>query len=362
MRDSNDLYKRMYKLAVDYYSQGAMDIGGDFMDNLFANIKESSKRINLIFDGSLPNAAVSGRTIAEAWENSMIALICYGRPTPTQYDQNTVNPSRDLGMSMIVEKPLEHPILHRVCPGGPAQLKEYMEEVVDGTKDDLVRSPRDPTDEKWEYTYHQRLESFRTPMKEIDRFMDSLSPEEKAIYRRENHPMKEVADRYKRIVLLDQPYVRRDLKDVVIDQIEYVAERLADQFYTRQAQAITWDPAQDTGAYDPPCLQRIWWRIFPEGEKWVLNMDYDFRSRDAYKAALMNAYALAKLDEKVANRVSGLSGKEVVLGRMWDKSDSYHLYGSYNHELVNFIRRLGRTKSLDERVIDQETFEEMANG
>ena len=74
---------------------------------------------------------------------------------------------------------------------------------------------------------------------------------------------------------------------------------LLNAYYTRRAQAITWDPELDAKHHEPPCLQRLWFRILEDPEKGlVLNMNTHWRSRDAYKAAFMNIFALTDLRKK----------------------------------------------------------------
>ena len=51
-----------------------------------------------------------------------------------------------------------------------------------------------------------------------------------------------------------------------LDQIGIVIENLADCAYTRRAQAITWDPELDAKDHEPPCLQRLWFRILEDPE------------------------------------------------------------------------------------------------
>jgi thymidylate synthase len=75
-----------------------------------------------------------------------------------------------------------------------------------------------------------------------------------------------------------------------------------------------------------------------------------FRSNDAYKAAFMNMFALVQLQQRIAARVSDLSGRQVKLGRYCHMADSYHIYGSYFREFEG--RFLG---ALDKRTFEQRT-------
>jgi len=82
-------------------------------------------------------------------------------------------------------------MIHKDFPGGLEDLQEYVMEVVEGIKNHLVRDPEDPSDTRWEYTYNERLFAYKVPgMKKI------------------------------------------------FNQIDMVAEKLAETPYTRRAQAI----------------------------------------------------------------------------------------------------------------------------
>jgi thymidylate synthase len=75
-----------------------------------------------------------------------------------------------------------------------------------------------------------------------------------------------------------------------------------------------------------------------------------FRSNDAYKAAFMNIFALVQLQQRIAARISQLSGKPVQVGRYCHIADSYHIYGSYFKEFEG--RFLG---ALQKRTFEQRT-------
>ncbi|HUT92940.1 MAG TPA: thymidylate synthase [Thermoguttaceae bacterium] len=254
----------------------------------------------------IPVLSAEGDCIARAWENSLVALYKSGCLAPTEYDQPGDPPSKDATMTLVVHEPLREPMIHKDLPGGFEDLEEYVMEVLDGIKDHLVRDPSDPTDTRWEYTYHQRLSSYDVP---------TLPP---------------------------------------IDQIDRVVSRLAKAPHTRRAQAITWKVWEDVDCYDPACLQSIWCRITPEEAGPVLNMNVRFRSNDAYKAALMNIFALVRLQEKIAGGVAEVSGVPVRLGRYCHMADSYHIYGK---DLPEFEARfLGaiRKRTFPERTVRYE--------
>ncbi len=255
--------------------------------------------------GNIPVLWVEGNGLAEAWENSLIAVHREGCEIKTEYDKPEDPPSKDATMTIVVKDPLAEPMIHKDLPGGLEDLQEYTLEVLDGIKDHCIRDPEDPDDTRWEYTYHQRLFGYAAPGVEE-----------------------------------------------VHDQIELLAAKLAKTPYTRRAQAITWKVWEDNACYDPACLQSIWCRVLQgEGDEWLLNTNIRFRSNDAYKAAFMNMFALVQLQVRIAARISELSGKEVRLGRYVHQADSYHIYGSYFGEFET--RFLG---ALERRTFEQRTY------
>jgi len=194
-------------------------------------------------------------------------------------------------------------MIHRDMPAGLEDLQEYVMEVLDGIKDHLVRDPNDPDDTRWEYTYHQRLFNYTTPNSEK-----------------------------------------------VYDQIDIMAQKLAEVPYSRRAQAITWKVWEDNDCYDPACLQSIWCRVLLDDKgEWVLNTNVRFRSNDAYKAAFMNMYAFIRLQQKIAHRISELSGKSVRLGRYVHQADSFHIYGSNLEEFEQRFLVMQDERSFEER-------------
>ena len=299
-------------------------------------LSQKKDRIHLISpaqNGNIPVIAASGGSLAEAWENAMIGLYSYGCEIRTQYDAKDVAgnytdpPSKDCSVLISIEDPASDPMIHMGgIPGGFEDLEEYVQEVRDGIKDHWIRNPMDPEDTRWQYTYHERLFAYRVPLNQYDQILCSLSDEEKQKFFE-----KETAH-----FLLDHDYVSLIQQDVQgtsqqvveINQIEYVIDKLSKQPFTRQAQAITWQPFMDTDIYDPACLQSMWFRILADenGEP-TLNMNIRFRSRDAYDASFMNCFAFIHIMEMVADEVGKRTGQKVKIGRYIDESDSFHIYG-----------------------------------
>jgi len=259
----------------------------------------------------IPVLHTEGDCIARAWENSLLELNRNGCSIKTQYDKPEDPPSKDATMCMTIHNPAGEPMLHRDFPGGPEELQEYVMEVLDGIKDHLVRDSRDPSDTRWEYTYHQRLFRYEVP---------HLQP---------------------------------------FDQIETVCRKLAATPYTRRAQAVTWKVWEDNDCYDPACLQSVWCRITEEEGEPVLSMNVRFRSNDAYKAAFMNIFALVQMQHRIAQRVSELSGRAVRIGRYFHLADSYHIYGSYFKEFEGRFLGAMQRRTFEQRSLRYEDVREM---
>jgi thymidylate synthase len=323
-------------------------------------LQEKKDKIHLISpatNGNIPLVAASGKSLAEAWENAMVGLYAYGCEIRTQYDAkdkrgNYIDPpSKDCTMIMSIEQPASEPMIHLGgIPGGFEDLEEYVQEVRDGIKDHWIREPLDPSDTRWQYTYHGRLFNYEVPLSEYDRALCCLSRQEKQkFFEHETSHF-----------LLDHNYVKMFEKEIAgkkqsfvrINQIDYVIEKLVAQPYTRQAQAITWQPYMDTDIYDPACLQSMWFRILnDEDGNPTLNMNIRFRSRDAYDASFMNCFAFIHVMEYVASEVGKRTEKEVKIGRYVDESDSFHIYGK---RIADFENRF--LKNLIERDFSKRTF------
>lgn len=240
----------------------------------------------------IPVLLVRARTLPEAWEKSVVRCWEEGAPIKTEYDKPEDPPSRDCTMIIEVLSPLEEPRIHRAFPGGLEELEIYRQEVIYGVHNHWI----EPEEGKWEYTYHERLFNYEVP------------------------------------------------QEGGINQIEWVVKKLSQVPYSRRAQAITWKCWQDPEFSDPPCLQRLWFRIIQE--KLCLNVH--LRSNDAYKAAFMNMFAFVELQKFVAEKISERKKEKVEVGKYVHIADSYHIYGSYFKEFKGFLESL-KTRSFEER-------------
>jgi len=253
----------------------------------------------------IPILIASGNSLAVAYEQAICTLYNKGIRLKTQYDKPDDPLSIDSTMNITIYEPESDPMIHLAFPGGVENLKEYVMELK-GLKDHWVKNINDPSDTRWEYTYHGRLKNYGMW--------------------KEKHPYIHSPDCEKTIIEEIQSIDRGYFK---IDQIEYVIQKLVEQPFTRQAQMITWMPNLDITCYDPPCLQSLWYRIVEDeqGIYW-LNCNIRFRSNDAWGASFMNMFGFIQFNKEViAIEVAKRTGKTVKLGRLNWHADSYHIYG-----------------------------------
>ena len=256
----------------------------------------SSNSEAIFSSGDIPVLKVEGVSLPEVWEKSLVEVWNNGIAIKTQYDKPNDPPSRDATMVMVINEPFAEPRIHRALPTGLDELEIYRQEVVLGIHDHWIGG------HGWSYSYHDRLFNYKTCNSHLN-------------------------------------------------QIGSVIENLSDCYYTRRAQAITWDPELDAKDHEPPCLQRLWFRILEDPQKGlVLNMNTHWRSRDAYKAAFMNIFALTDLQRAVADGVSEKINIPVRVGRYVDMADSYHIYGSYFDQFKGFLN------TLDKKTFEERTF------
>ena len=264
--------------------------------------------------GNIPVLMISEDTIPAAYEQAIKMVWEKGTRIKTEYDRPEDPASRDATVVICVENPFGQPRFHRSFADGLGGLAEYVMEVVHGAHDywvkpvDEILKAVDSQDTRWTYTYHERLFEYR-------------------------------------------------IEDKVVNQIDYLIDKLSKTGYSRRAQAITWNPKLDPPTEDPPCLQRIWGRICEDGEGgYVFNMNTHWRSRDLFKAWFENVIAITTLMRKITEAIADRSGKTVRIGRYVDIADSMHIYGSYFREIEgdpergikSFFEKLG-SRSFSDR-------------
>jgi thymidylate synthase len=231
-----------------------------------------------------------------AWERAVIETWNRGARFRTEYDKPGDPESRDACALIHVTEPFAEPRIHKAFPGGLDDLEVYRAEVLYGVHDHWIREGQAEGQLafafevqrtiKWTYTYHERLFNYQVP------------------------------------------------HDAPANQIETIVRALRKAPHTRRAQAVTWQAWKDPQMSDPPCLQRLCFRV-ERGRgrrKSMLNMVVHMRSNDAFKAAFMNMFAFTELQEMVAAELGVAAGQYVHI------ADSFHIYGSYFKEFEGFLR------------------------
>ena len=241
---------------------------------------------------TLPVVTITADTIPEAWERSLIACWNQGTEIRTQYDGSNDPPSKDCMLLLTVTNPFQEPRIHRAMPGGIADLESYRMEVVEGVRDHWIN----PELGKWQYSYSQRLKNYKTD------------------------------------------------KGKVINQLDYIVDTLVKEPYSRQAQAVLWQPWNDAGYKYPACLQSIYCRVY--GDELVMNVR--MRSNDALRAAAMNIYAFTDLQRVIADRVSEGLGNKIRVGQYNHFVDSYHIYGSCYKQYEGIVSLINK-RSVEDR-------------
>ena len=241
--------------------------------------------------GNIPVLVIEEDTIPLAYEKAIREVWEKGIGIQTEYDRPEDPPSKDATVMISVRDPFGQPRFHRSFADGLGGLAEYVMEVVHGAHDYWVKPMEEilkgteSKDTRWTYTYHGRLFEYA-------------------------------------------------MENQVVDQINYLIEKLSQTGYSRRAQAITWNPKLDPPTEDPPCLQRVWGRLLEDGEGgYIFNMNTHWRSRDLFKAWFENVIAITTLMKKISISISEKIQKPVRLGRYVDISDSLHIYGSYFREI-----------------------------
>lgn len=202
---------------------------------------------------------VRGHTLPNAYHIALVALWEKGKKVPCP-DWNTEQ--KEIGLTMTVKNPLEEPMISRCFIGGPEDLEQYRQEMLDGILDFEIEKGN------WSYTYHSRMTDYNG---DGNRFGD---------------------------------------------QVRFVVEELRRNPYSRRAVIDVRDNNRDMGSDDPACLQHI--QFFIRDGK--LDLDVLFRSNDAVKATFMNAFALIMLQKRIADELG------VEVGTYTHRANSFHCY------------------------------------
>lgn len=122
-----------------------------------------------------------------------------------------------------------------------------------------------------------------------------------------------------------------------INQIDGIVKLLKRSPFTRRAVASLWNPFTDLGSKNPPCLTQITWNI----KNGKLYQTCVFRSHDIFGAYLLNAIALRKLQENIAEKLEIPAGDLIIL------SQSAHVYENCWKKVERILEKYYRGKKVE---------------
>lgn len=90
---------------------------------------------------------VKGNSLPDAYHKALEKLFVYG---DSVYIDNWNKNTKEVSMTMVVNKPLQEPMISKCFIGGPEELQQYVMEMLDGILDFEIEKGN------WAYTYHDR--------------------------------------------------------------------------------------------------------------------------------------------------------------------------------------------------------------
>ena len=210
---------------------------------------------------------VQKETLPEAYHEALLQLYLEGEVANcSDWGQK----QKEASVTIVVTSPLKEPMISKLFIGGPEELEQYRQEMLDGILDFEIEKGN------WVYTYHDRMV---------------------------NYPVYFDMDNY-------QPSAGS------LNQIDFVIKELKRNPSSRRAVILVRDPSVDACSDDPACLQHI--QYFIRNNK--LDCKVLFRSNDACKASFMNMFALILLQKKIADELG------IEVGTYTHRANSYHCY------------------------------------
>jgi len=224
---------------------------------------------------------VTGKTLPEAYHNALKELYENGEIVDCpDYSQL----QKECSMTVFVENPIAEPRVSRLIIGGAHEIQQYELEILDGILDFMINAGENT----WEYTYH---------------------------------------DRY-------------------AYQVPFIISELKRNPYSRRAIMNIRDFEVDSANNDPACMQSIQYFIRDDGASGcrALHCKILFRSNDLPEAFFYNAFALIRLQEKIAAELG------VEVGTYAHRSNSMHCYEK------DFDLIAGYIKGINERPVENLTY------
>lgn len=222
---------------------------------------------------------VVGKNLADCYHQALCLLQENGEDADcSDWGQR----QKELSMTIQVLEPLAEPMISKLFIGGPRELEQYRQEMLDGILDFEVKKGN------WAYTYHDRM---------VNYYIDNTEQSP-------NH--------------------------YSLNQLEFIVEDLLRNPSSRRAVVDIRDNSVDAYSDDPACLQHI--QYFIRDDK--LHCKVLFRSNDACKASFMNMFALIMLQQRIANEL------DVEMGTYTHRANSFHCYEKDYDMLEGYYKRI----------------------
>lgn len=214
--------------------------------------------------------------LTEAYHEALVQLYLEGEISEcADWNQK----QKEISITIVIKNPLKEPMISKLFIGGPEELEQYRQEMLDGILDFEIEKGN------WVYTYHDRMVNYPT-------------------YNwNEHYGWDEALD--------DCGYELEPF-----NQIDFVIQELERNPSSRRAVIIVRDVNTDAYSEDPACLQHI--QYFIRDNK--LHCKVLFRSNDACKASFMNMFALIMLQQKIADKLG------IEVGSYTHRANSFHCY------------------------------------
>jgi thymidylate synthase len=219
--------------------------------------------------------------LGKAHEEVIKTILRYGRFLETEDGEKTLELPEPFNIH--VRDPFTDYMVSPYNMFGANAMQKYVDDLIQGSESDFV------------YTYHDRLFDYPRSSENGGRIVGDGTGEG-------------------------------------LDQVAYVIRKLKEEPNSRRAMGITWFPLKDMESDNPPCLQRLQCFI----RDGLLNMHVEFRSNDMLSALGANIFALAHLQNHIAEAL------DAECGWYSHTSVSAHLYYDRDQvELKKYIRGLG---------------------
>ncbi len=312
---------------------------------------------------------IEEKNVSVCWVEAVKRVLNEGDEIPTAYDKENDIPSRDATVMISIKKPMSNPMINERSKkkkiikvktkfensyevyghkGDYCLINSirggYIEECLEGVFDERIETSKN----SYPYSYHNRLFKY-TPYSLEDMPFKAHDLQKRDLYEFGQHSkIRSLQDpdydvcAYRRAngETLNLPFLY-DNKEIMpiesikfpeVNQIHLVIEALKKSPSSRREQAITWRPLSDPYRDDPPCLQRLHFRI--KNNKLILNSHW--RSRDLFKAWQSNVNAMLHIQRFVATKVG------VGMGSYVDISNSLHIYGRDIFDAKQVIEHIDR--------------------